>query len=139
MNDMSVHVIAIDTNIIIRLLIRDDEDQFKLAHDLIARHSIDKPVCINAVTITETIWVLEKRLRLPRITVRPLILEFLQSAEVYIPDVTPWTTWRGTLMQAHPDWSDGIVAAVNLELGCTKTLTFDARAARDVVGMELLE
>jgi len=47
-------VIAVDTNIIVRFLTRDDEEQFQKAVNLFARHDIFIPVTV----ILETEWVL---------------------------------------------------------------------------------
>jgi predicted nucleic-acid-binding protein len=44
---------AVDTNVLVRLVTRDDEKQVRIAHEFIARG-----VWVSHVVIAETIWVL---------------------------------------------------------------------------------
>ena len=138
MKDMSVLLIGIDTNIIIRLLTRDDEVQFSLARSLVAGASLEKPLCVNIVTMTESLWVLEKRLKMLTVDARSLLGSFLEAPEIVVPSTMPFAGWQSALSSAHPGWTDVVVAGINAELGCVHTLTFDKRAAKSVPGMELL-
>jgi predicted nucleic-acid-binding protein len=135
---MSSPLIGIDTNIIVRLLTRDDETQFALARGLVASASPDKPLCVNVVTMTETLWVLEKRLGLPVQEARSLLSTFLSAPEITVPDQAPFRAWKAALQHTHVGWTDIVVAAINTETGCSHTFTFDARTAKSVPGMELL-
>jgi predicted nucleic-acid-binding protein len=49
-------VIALDTNIIVRFLVGDDEQQTQIAHELLAREA----VCVSLAVLMETEWVLRK-------------------------------------------------------------------------------
>jgi predicted nucleic-acid-binding protein len=135
---MSVHLIGIDTNIIIRLLTRDHEGQFDLARALVAEASLERPLCVNIVTITESLWVLERRLKMPTVDARSLLANFLGAPEIVVPSNTPFSGWQSALSSEHPGWTDVVVAGINAEFGCVHTLTFDKRAAKSVPGMELL-
>lgn len=60
-------MIGLDTNIIIRYLTRDDEEQYAIACDLLHAHEkLHKPVHIAQVTLCETIWVLMRAYTLKR-------------------------------------------------------------------------
>jgi predicted nucleic-acid-binding protein len=138
LKDMSVLLIGIDTNIIIRLLTRDHEGQFALARSVVAGASQEKPLCVNIVTMTESLWVLEQRLKMPPMDARSLIGNFLEAPEIVVPSNMPFAGWQSALSSEHPGWTDVVVAGINAELGCVHTLTFDKRAAKSVPGMELL-
>jgi predicted nucleic-acid-binding protein len=135
---MSSPLIGIDTNIIVRLLTRDDETQFALARGLVANASPDKPLCVNVVTMTETLWVLERRLGLPVEKARSLLSTFLSSPEITVPVQSPFRSWKAAFQHSHVGWTDIVVASINAETGCSHTFTFDKRAAKSVPGMELL-
>jgi predicted nucleic-acid-binding protein len=135
---MSSRLIRIDTNIIMRLLTRDDETQFALARGLVASASADQPLCVNVVTMTETLWVLERRIGLPVEKARSLLSTFLSAPEIAVPDHAPFRNWKAALQRTHVGWTDILVAAINAETGCSHTFTFDKRAAKSIPGMELL-
>lgn len=52
--------IAIDTNILIRLLLEDDQGQLKLVHRLIKRHNEKGAIFISLIVFLELYWVLRK-------------------------------------------------------------------------------
>jgi len=56
----TVAVIAVDTNVLVRLLVRDEPVQSALAKALFA----DGPVWLSATVLLETAWVLRKGFRL---------------------------------------------------------------------------
>lgn len=50
-------MIGIDTNILVRIITRDDEKQTQVALDYLSKSST--PFVINHIVICELIWVLE--------------------------------------------------------------------------------
>lgn len=48
-------MITIDTNVLLRYLLADDEQQYSKARNLIASH----PVLITDVVLVETIWIID--------------------------------------------------------------------------------
>lgn len=131
-------MIGIDTNIILRFLTGDDERQYSLARKLFVDASNGTPLCVNMVTLTETVWVLESRMKLAPDKARPLMASFLSA-----PEIRPLHDMRlpdpiAILGSRHFGWTDVVVAAINRENGCKFTYTFDRRAAKSVPGMELL-
>ena len=131
-------MIGIDTNIILRFMTRDDDRQFDLARKLVSAASAASPLCVNIVTLTEVVWVLEKRLSLPVERARGVARRFADAPEVYFSGDNPIHGWAEALASKHKGWTDVVVARINSELGCSHTYTFDKKAAKSVPGMELL-
>lgn len=131
-------MIGIDTNIIVRLLLRDDEAMFQRAANLVARTPPSEPLIVNVVVVAESLWVLERKANVERRTARATLLGLLESNEMSVHDSNPFRFWAETLASDHRDCSDLIIAAINREIGCKYTYTLDAGAARSVPGMELL-
>ncbi|HMQ57196.1 MAG TPA: PIN domain-containing protein [Rhizobiaceae bacterium] len=131
-------MIGIDTNIILRLMLRDDERQYELSEDLIRAASADKPLVVNVIAATEAIWVLERKLQIAPAEARNAMKRFLGSPEIHMPPSMTFRDREAAFDSRHRGWSDVIIAAINSENGCRFTYTFDARAAREVPGMELL-
>lgn len=131
-------MIGIDTNIVVRVLLRDEETMFQRSIALLARTPADDPLIVNAVVVAESLWVLERRAKVERRQARSTLLGFLESDQIRVHEENPLRGWADSLASDHPDFSDLIIAAMNREIGCDFTYTLDERAARTVPGMELL-
>lgn len=131
--------IAIDTNVLVRLLVRDDEAQFQSARrlaDEAAAH--DEPMLILLMALLETEWVLRSRYRLDKASIAGAFTGLLESRDVefeHAPTVEEamyvWARYPGA------DFADCLLAARAVHLGCGRFVTFDAGAAR-LPGVELL-
>jgi predicted nucleic-acid-binding protein len=71
-------MIAIDTNIIIRLAMRDDETQYQKAIDLLKSHDF----YISRTVQLETEWVLRSRYRQPRQEIADFFTLLLQKTKI---------------------------------------------------------
>ncbi|AKH99161.1 putative nucleic-acid-binding protein, contains PIN domain [Hoeflea sp. IMCC20628] len=131
-------MIGIDTNIIVRLLTRDDKTQFDAAVELVKASDADRPLFVNPMVIVETIWVLERVYKTDRETARSHVAGLLDTVEIKVPEMLHMKNWAEWLHSPHPDFSDVVIAGINRENGCEKTMTFDKKAAASVPGMELL-
>ena len=54
---------AIDTNVLVRLVTKDDESQYKKAQAFVERH---QPVLVTQLSVLELVWVLMSRYRLSK-------------------------------------------------------------------------
>ena len=131
-------MIGIDTNIIIRLLTRDNADQYASAVALVEAAGEGQPLMVNPIVAAESIWVLEKRYGLKPAEARPILARLLYSVEFMVPKQIGCDNWPAWFQSDHGGFSDIVIAAINAENGCTTTYTFDRRAAKAVPGMELL-
>ena len=131
-------MIGIDTNIIVRALLRDDEAMYQRVVALLSRVIPGDPLIVNSVVVAETLWVLERRAKIDRRRARRGLLDFLHSEQIAVSSANPLRKWAETLESRHRDYSDVIIAQINLEIGCSHTLTLDAKAAANIPGMELL-
>ena len=132
-------MIGIDTNIVVRLLLRDDEAMFQRAATLVGRTPPDDPLIVNAVVVAESLWVLEQKAGVERRTARATLMGLLESEEMRVHDTNPFRNWTETLVVEHRDYSDLVIAQINREIGCDFTYTLDGPAAKAVPGMQLLD
>jgi len=77
----------LDTNILVRLFTRDDEDKAERVFALLRRveHN-EEQVAASAMVIFETIFVLEKRYNTPRGTIRDRIKGLISSGGLRLAD-----------------------------------------------------
>ena len=131
--------IAIDTNVLVRLLIRDDEAQYAAAQRLVDQAAAaEEPVLIVLGALLETEWVLRSRYKLDKASIAGAFTALLESADVEFEH--PPTVEEALYVWAqHPgtDFADCLLTARAAHLGRSRFLTFDASAAR-LPGVELL-
>ncbi|MCU0830109.1 MAG: PIN domain-containing protein [Rhizobiaceae bacterium] len=131
-------MIGVDTNVLIRLLVRDDEHQFNRVMALIDRAEMDGPYFLNPLVLTETVWVLERRVGLDRPAARQMVRDLSETLEFRVPATLGSGDVSGWFQSEHADFFDVVIARTNAASGCSHTLTFDKRAASHVPGMVLL-
>jgi predicted nucleic-acid-binding protein len=124
-------MIGIDTNVVVRLLTRDDATQVHRALNAIAKQcSEDDPGWINCIVVVEVVWVLSTAYRYDRKQIVAAMEKLFQVRELTIQ--YPDEAWEALhLYRDHPaDFSDYYLAAINRKSGCRTTLTFDRKAAQ---------
>src|SRR5690606_33135749 len=93
-------MIAIDTNILLRYLLQDEENQSKKAASLIKGAL---PVLVTDIVLVETVWVLTgKRYKLDRETLAGVIGALFKEPNIVFEDGQ--TVWRALsdFKKAHP-------------------------------------
>jgi predicted nucleic-acid-binding protein len=121
---------GIDTNILVRYLVRDDPVQFRAASRLIENDcSLQEPGFVNQVVLVEIVWVLESGYRLARPEIVRALRALLLTSQLSIehPDDA-----RAALDEYEDgaDFADSLIAAANSRAGCEYTATLDRTAAR---------
>ena len=121
---------GIDTNVLVRYLVQDDPDQARKAERFISNEcSAEAPALINRIVMCELVWVLETAYGYPRATVAFALEKILRTTQFLVEDhQSAWLSLRE--YQAGGDFADVFIGAVNRELGCSHTVTFDRKAAR---------
>lgn len=128
---------GLDTNILLRFLLKDDPTQTSQARALLQSFSPQSPGWVGIATILEVAWVLSKSKALNRDSVAKTITRLLSLDTVIVEraDAVAWALQNFRSTKA--DFADCLIAASARAAGCSKTVTVDRIAARDA-GMELL-
>ena len=125
-------MIGFDTNIVLRFVLKDDPIQTPQARALFASLSPEEPAWVSITTILEIVWVLTNSKNMNREAVSQTIEELL-AAEVLSVEQANSVLWAVQHYRASKaDFADCLIAASARAAGCTKTMTFDKIAARDV-------
>ena len=130
-------MIALDTNILVRFLTRDDPAQSALAADLIESLTADAPGYLCREVVLETTWVLERAYRYPRAEVALAIEGLLAAPELVIETADDVGAALLTYAQGNVGFADLMVATAARRAGAERLVTFDRRAANRP-GVELL-
>ncbi|WP_370617308.1 PIN domain-containing protein [Mumia sp. Pv 4-285] len=121
---------------VIRYAVRDDERQTARADAVIDRLTSDDPGYLSLVVLAETWWVLDRAYSVPRARRLKFFEALLDSQELRTenPDLVRSALRR---TRAGADFADALVVEAGIDVGCTRVMTFDKRAARHA-GMTLI-
>lgn len=123
-------MIGVDTNVLLRLLLRDDAAQSAAAEKMFAASvSVEEPAVINAITLSEAVWALRNVYALPKENVLAILDGLLAQSDV---EIVPEEAVRRALTawsRGSAEFADYLVAEINRAIGCTTTFTFDRAAA----------
>mgnify|MGYP001251395813 FL=1 len=123
-------MIGIDTNVLLRLLIRDDEAQFGRLVAQIDAGAWGDGVLVNPVVVVEAVWVLIKKLDRPKTEVLGFLDDLLGTDGLVILHEAAVARAVATWRTAKCDFADCLIAAMNTEAGASTTLTFDHDALK---------
>lgn len=124
-------MLGIDTNVLVRFLVRDDEAQFEKARRLIRREvAAGRRLFVSQLVLLETEWVLRSRYVLPKIEIITVISALLDATDVQLEDEPAIEEALFVWKDSAADFADCLIGARNRRLGCRATATFDANASR---------
>lgn len=124
-------MLGIDTNVLVRLLVRDDRAQASRARELVTQ-AVDRQrvVWVSLLVMIETEWVLRSRYGFEKTAILQLIVSLLETRELTFED-------EPAIEEALHNWKDSacgfadcLIIAHNRRAGCAATVSFDRRAAR---------
>ncbi|MCC5793651.1 MAG: type II toxin-antitoxin system VapC family toxin [Chromatiales bacterium] len=121
-------MVAIDTNVLVRLLTRDNETQFRTARALFAGHDIFIPHSV----LLEAEWVLRCAYELAPAEVCTALRKVLGLANVHV-DQPPLLSRVIDWHEAGLDFADALHLATSE--GCEALKTFDRQFARRAGGL----
>ncbi len=124
-------MLGIDTNVLVRFLVRDDEAQFEKARKLIKREvAAGRRVFVSQLVLLETEWVLRSRYGLPKSGIIAAISGLLDATDVQFEDESAIEEALFVWKDNAADFADCLIGAQNRRLGCRVTVTFDAKASK---------
>jgi predicted nucleic-acid-binding protein len=124
-------MLGLDTNVLVRFLVRDHEAQFERARRLIKREvGAQEKVLISLLVLLETEWVLRSRYRVQKTQIVDAISGLLDATELELEDEATIEEALYLWRDSATDFADCLIGAHHRKLGCRATATFDARAAK---------
>jgi len=122
---------ALDTNVLVRLLVEDDLAQAEQAEHFIgSEQHLGNPVLISLLVLLETEWVLRSRYGLPKNMIVEAISGLLDATDVRFEDEPAIEEALFVWKDTSAGFADCLIGAKNRRLGCRATVTFDAKASR---------
>ena len=128
---------GLDTNVLLRYFLNDDPLQSPMAYRVMSALTVSDPGWVGLPTVLEFVWVLKSRNRTERTAIAATLEQLLAQDAVVVEQGKVVAQAVKRFRSSTADFADCLIAASARAAGCSKTVTFDRIAARDV-GMELL-
>jgi predicted nucleic-acid-binding protein len=123
-------MIGLDTNVVVRLMIEDDETQARLARQLLDEASErGEPVFVSDIVLSELEWVLDSAYQVPRYRILAAVNALAGDQRFCFQDRNRVTSALGLYQQGKGDLADYLLGLRGETEGVRSTFTFD-RALR---------
>lgn len=132
-------MIGIDTNVLVRLFVKDNPQQTAAAVRFLMARSEDDPAFVSAVVLAELVWALDRTYKYAGAAIHEALAGLFESINIVIEREALMRTAVNLALERNADISDSIIAALASDAGAPKTATFDGSAARRIPSMELLK
>ena len=124
-------MLGVDTNVLVRFLVRDDEAQFEKARKLIRREvAAGRRVFVSQLVLLETEWVLRSRYGLAKVEILSAISTLLDASDLAFEDEPSVERAVYSWKDSTADFADCLIEARNRRIGCRATATFDTKALK---------
>ena len=124
-------MIGVDTNILVRFLVQDDEQQAQKVNALFESTEDSKQqLFVSTAVVLELMWVLKAVYDVPREAILYSLNELLSMS---VLDFQDQTSVRAFIISAENntfDLSDLLIGQMAKDIGCETTVTFDKKAGK---------
>jgi predicted nucleic-acid-binding protein len=94
------------------------------------RLSAANPGFVSVVAIVETVWVLDRAYGFAPTEIAAAIERILQADTLMVENEQEVFAATVALRQGSGGFADALIGAIGVKAGCSRTLTFDRKAAR---------
>jgi predicted nucleic-acid-binding protein len=129
-------VIGLDTNVLVRFFALDDPLQHSRTEKFIRSLSSVEPGWVSLPVLMELLWVMGSVYRFDRAGTITILDQLLSRQEIVVEQSETVYKALQLFISGNVDFPDCLIAASAKAAGCTRTVTFDRRAARET-GMQL--
>lgn len=119
---------GLDTNILVRIIERDDARQAKLAISLF-EHPEDTGF-VSVIVLLELLWVLKSHYQYNKAKLVAVLEILVASDDLVLEDRQLVVQAIELYRQTNADFTDIMIGLRNQDAGCEVTVTFDKKAAK---------
>jgi predicted nucleic-acid-binding protein len=127
----------VDTSVILRILIKDDELKAKASVNLL-KNAGEKNLTLYLlpVAVLETVWVLEKVYSFPRKAVREVVEAILNTPELKVEQEAVFRKALTIYDEKNIKFADAVMGYWGLDKGYTTVFTYDEKDFKRIEGLE---
>ncbi|NUQ10956.1 MAG: PIN domain-containing protein [Gemmatimonadaceae bacterium] len=119
-------MIALDTNLLVRLIVQDDEAQARAVERLFIKARRDQtPLFVSDVVLCELAWVLVRRLKINRADIADALDHILRTELVVVADAAAASRAVAAYRNGRGDFADYLIREHALLAEAGDVVTFD--------------
>ena len=131
-------MIALDTNVLVRLVLYDDEAQAKAAERLIVRaRDADTPLFVADIVLCELVWVLTRRTGLGRNDIAAAVDQLLRTELVVVANPAVIDRALTAYRNGKGDFADYLIREQAFAAEAREVVKFD-RALKGEAGFRVI-
>ena len=115
--------ITVDTNVLVRAAVQDDESQSSLAATVLQQAEL---IAISLPVLCEFVWVLKRGYKKPVADIASAIHQLMNTVNVVMNE--PAVEAGLQVLNAGGDFADGVIAYEGEFLGADRLVSFDKKA-----------
>ena len=125
-------MIGIDTNVLVRYITQDDQQQSALSNKLI-EHTLTKDNCglISKIVLCELTWVLSKAYSYSKEQIAAVVHQIIITQELNVEDSENVLRSLQRYREGEAGFADYFLAQTHQAMGAEYTVTFDKKALLD--------
>ncbi len=131
-------MIGVDTNVLLRFVLADDPHQHPVASRFFTERTKTDQAFVSMIVVIEAIWFLQRVAKVDAARIGDTFSRLLCVEGVRFEDHGYLRTLFADEDAVRRGIADRLIARVCERAGCSRTVTFDEKAARDISAMELL-
>ena len=126
----------VDTSVILRLLVKDDDLKMKAAEKLLRNAGKDGiALHLTPVTILEIVWVLEKVYKLKRKEIRELAEAIMNTPQLKVELEETFRKALRVYEENNVKFADAVMGYWGVERGITTVFTYDEKDFKRIEGL----
>lgn len=119
-------MIALDTNVLVRFIVEDDQRQSAAAARLVDRSiSREEPLFVAQIVLCELVWVLSHAYRFSRDEIAGVLHQLRRAAQLSIEGQDEVRRAVEAYALQKGDFADYLIAERAFSSGCSSVATFD--------------
>ncbi|MBN1947937.1 MAG: type II toxin-antitoxin system VapC family toxin [Bradymonadales bacterium] len=119
-------MIALDTSVLVRYLVEDDEEQTARAAALIeGTASRGEQLFVAGIVLCEVVWVLRSSYRIPRLEVVAVLKNLVRARPLRFQDKEAIHRALAAYESKRGDFADYLISEQAAAAGCEQVATFD--------------
>ena len=130
-------MIALDTNVLVRYLVRDDVAQAEEARALLEELTSESAGFVCREVVVELVWVLERSYKFSRAQIADVLIELTATGSIVVEAADDVALAASSYRQGEAEFSDLMILSAADRHEAAPLHTFDRRLAREV-GVELV-
>lgn len=120
-------MLAIDTNVFVRIFVADNDIQSRKAKQFIQNHF---PVFVSTIVFCEAIWLFKSHFKLNKAQIISTVEKILKTQQFHFEHLDAlWHAFH-EFQHGNADFPDCIIGAVAKLNNCSHVVTFDKTAAK---------